>query len=104
MAGLILVAEMTGENRLEFSSWRHILNRAHCLRVLQTLLRSSDDKWFSKVAKHLASQDVEVVGRGRDIGHLEVDVETVERLVRIYVVWIVNIRIDVLQEALDVAG
>ena len=65
--------------------------------------RCSDGQRLAVVPVHLPPQDVEVVGGGRALGHLEIDVLAAE-VVELATDCVVRLRVHILQESLHVTG
>lgn len=73
-----------------------------CTGVLKTNLWCCDYEWFSKVTKHLPSQDVEIVAGHGALSDLEVDVLGVQ-VVKARIV-VVSRGIHVLKESFNMAS
>ena len=71
--------------------------------MFEANLGGRDHQRLAIVAEHLPAQNVEVVGWGGALGHLEVDVLT-RQVVELSTRGVVCLRVHILEEALHVAG
>jgi len=71
--------------------------------MLETNLGRSNNERFSKVAMHLASENVEIVGGCCALGHLEIDILRIQIVIS-PIDRIVGLTVDVLQKSFHVTG
>ena len=70
----IAAIEVSRNRWLEAGLWCEFFLHRDGFRMLEANLWSRNDKRLAIVAKHLTAQNVEIVGRGRALSDLEVDV------------------------------
>lgn len=80
-----------------------IFKGGDCLRMFETNFGCRNYEWFSKVAMHLASQNVEIVRRCGTLGHLEIDILRVQIIIST-IECVVCLTVDVLQKSFHVTG
>ena len=71
-------AKVSPDGRLEARLRCKLLDCRYSSRVLEADFRCSNDQRLAVVPVHLSPQDVEVVGGGRALGQLEIDVLAAE--------------------------
>jgi hypothetical protein len=103
LSHMLALPKGIGIDWLERSAWGEILHRRNCLRVFESYFRGSQNKRLAIVTLLLSSQEVEVIRGHGYLGELEVNVGTCQVVVGA-IHWIIDLRIDVLQESLNVAG
>ena len=71
--------------------------------MLETNFGCRNNEWFSKVAMHLASENVEIVGRCGTLGDLEIDILRVQIIISTTDI-VVCLTVDVLQKSFHMTG
>ena len=90
-------------NGVEFGSILEFLKLRYGCWVLQTDLRAGNYQGLPEVSQHLASQNMEVIGRHGGLSNLEIDVLR-SKVVKSTIFGIVGLRVDILKESLDMAS